>query len=225
MWSRRGSLGANRCAETVRTTAGVYQADLSGGAVVCRATWRRGGAIETRRAHRSAFCGLKAGSVSTTTRTGWERPAAHASGLAADGGGGCGVYRYTNFRRPDVRLLIRAARRGWCVGGAAWRRLRGSHIAEAPRAAVAARRGRRERKRRRRAERLQRRRLPAASGSCAQLTAGAAGVVCVALPDTLRVRLPRGLLRWQRPRAVGPHPASQDRSPHGRAGKRRGRAR
>ena len=36
----------------------------------------------------------------------------------------------------------------------------------------------------------------------ARLTAGAAGVVCVALPETLRVRLPRGLLRWQRPRAV-----------------------
>src|SRR5439155_8704882 len=27
--------------------------------------------------------------------------------------------------------------------------------------------------------------------------------VCVVLPGTLRVRLPRGLLRWQRPRAVG----------------------
>ena len=90
--------------------------------------------------------------------------------------------RYTNFRRPDVRLLIRAARRGWCGGGAAWRRLRASQMAEAPRAAGAARRGCRERKRRRRAERLQRRRLPAASGSCAQLTAGAAGVVCVHFP-------------------------------------------
>jgi len=98
---------------------------------------------------------------------------------------------------------------GRCGGEAAWRRVRGSHIAEAPWAAVAARRGRRERKRRRRAERLQRRRLPAASGSCAQLTAGAAGVVCVALPDTLRVRLPRGLLRWQRPRAVGPLPRAK----------------
>src|SRR5437773_12483530 len=65
------------------------------------------------------------------------------------------------------------------------------------------------RSRRRRAERLQRRRLPAASGSCAQLTAGAAGVVCVALPGTLRVWLPRGLLRWQRPRAVGPLPRAK----------------
>src|SRR3989454_5123031 len=39
-------------------------------------------------------------------------------------------HRYTNFRRPDVRLLIRAARRGWCGGGAAWRRLRASQMAE-----------------------------------------------------------------------------------------------
>jgi len=37
-------------------------------------------------------------------------------------------------------------------------------------------------------QRLQRRRPPAASGSCARLTARAAGVGCVALPDTLRVR-------------------------------------
>ncbi len=42
-----------------------------------------------------------------------------------------------------------------------------------------------------------------------RLTARAAGVVCIALPDTLRVRLPRGLLRWQRPRAVGPLPRAK----------------
>src|SRR5437867_8707156 len=129
-------------------------------------------------------------------------------------------HRYTNFRRPDVRLLSgRPGGSERLVGVGAEGEQPGDACAlpRWPRAAVAARRGRRERNRRRRAERLQRCRLPAASGSCARLTARAAGVGCVALPGHASRSAPTRPAQVAAPPRSRSSPASQDRSPHGRA--------